>query len=149
MVSERFEYLVACQMYGEQVRSSKQQHSQASQALPLSDPPSPLPSRQKRSGDTKADDVDLLLELHPGLRVVYVDRTPPPSAPRELGGGGEATYDAVLLVSEGGRGVEHARVRLPGNPILGEGKPENQNIGLPFTRGVEVDDTRHESGRLF
>ena len=105
VVSDRFEYLVACQMYGE----------------------------QKREGDAKADDIDLLLRMHPGLRVAYVDRTPP-----AVGSAGEGTFDAVLLVSDGSRGVEMARVRLPGNPILGEGKPENQNVGLPFTRGSKL-----------
>lgn len=27
------------------------------------------------------------------------------------------------------------RVKLPGNPIVGEGKPENQNHAIIFTRG--------------
>ena len=30
---------------------------------------------------------------------------------------------------------ELSRVALPGNPILGEGKPENQNLGMAFTTG--------------
>ena len=28
------------------------------------------------------------------------------------------------------------RVRLPGFPIVGEGKPENQNLGMPFATGL-------------
>ena len=41
---------------------------------------------------------------------------------------------SVLVRSDGDGGVlEEARVRLPGNPILGEGKPENQNCALPST----------------
>lgn len=31
--------------------------------------------------------------------------------------------------------VEVYRVRLPGNPVIGEGKPENQNHAIIFTRG--------------
>ena len=27
------------------------------------------------------------------------------------------------------------RVKLPGNPMIGEGKPENQNHAIVFTRG--------------
>ena len=27
------------------------------------------------------------------------------------------------------------RIRLPGNPIVGEGKPENQNLGIVYARG--------------
>jgi callose synthase len=70
--------------------------------------------------------------MHPGLRVAYVDRTPSRD-------GREATYDAVLLTSDdAGVVCEAGRVRLPGNPILGEGKPENQNVAMPFTRGEKV-----------
>jgi callose synthase len=29
-------------------------------------------------------------------------------------------------------------IKLPGNPILGEGKPENQNHAVIFTRGDAV-----------
>ena len=46
---------------------------------------------------------------------------------------------AVLVRSDGDGGVlEESRLRLPGNPILGEGKPENQNAALPFTRGEKI-----------
>ena len=31
--------------------------------------------------------------------------------------------------------VEVYRVQLPGMPVLGEGKPENQNHAIIFTRG--------------
>jgi 1,3-beta-glucan synthase component len=30
------------------------------------------------------------------------------------------------------------RVQLPGNPVVGEGKPENQNHAIIFTRGENV-----------
>ena len=123
LATSRFEYLVACQMYGE----------------------------QRRLSDPKADDVELLLRLHPGLRVAYVDRaapTPVAAPPHHEhvyaraavdGDDDGATYDAVLLVSDAqGVARETARVRLPCNPILGEGKPENQNVGMPFTRGGKV-----------
>ena len=29
-------------------------------------------------------------------------------------------------------------IKLPGNPILGEGKPENQNHAVIFTRGDAI-----------
>ena len=41
----------------------------------------------------------------------------------------------LLRSGHNGEVAEAARVRLPGPAILGEGKPENQNVGLPFTRG--------------
>ena len=28
------------------------------------------------------------------------------------------------------------RIRLPGNPIVGEGKPENQNLGIVYAKGI-------------
>ncbi|VVB07526.1 unnamed protein product, partial [Arabis nemorensis] len=31
--------------------------------------------------------------------------------------------------------LEYFRIKLPGNPIIGEGKPENQNHAIIFTRG--------------
>ena len=105
LIKSRFEFVVSCQMYGE----------------------------QKMAGEAKADDVDLLLRMHEGLRVAYIARTP-----ADPTSGAEATFDAVLLVSTGGRAVETARVRLPGDPIVGEGKPENQNVGMPFTRGAKL-----------
>lgn len=30
------------------------------------------------------------------------------------------------------------RVKLPGNPVFGEGKPENQNHAMMFTRGEHI-----------
>ena len=44
---------------------------------------------------------------------------------------GEVEYYSVELQKE----VEVYRVRLPGPVKLGEGKPENQNHALIFTRG--------------
>ena len=64
LAASRFEFVVSCQMYGE----------------------------QKRAGDPKADDVDLLLSLHEGLRVAYVDRTPANAM-----SGGEASMRAIRL----------------------------------------------------
>lgn len=45
--------------------------------------------------------------------------------------------------SQGRRGHRDAmqevyRIKLPGNPVVGEGKPENQNHAIIFTRGEYV-----------
>ena len=54
-------------------------------------------------------------------------------------GGGADQYAAVLVGSDGAGGLrELGRVALPGMPILGEGKPENQSLGLTFTRGAKL-----------
>ncbi len=65
---------------------------------------------------------------------------PKPVNPKSWGAGAEKGVDAVLIaVSEEGSTIEElGRVAFPGNPILGEGKPENQNIALTFTRGHRV-----------
>ena len=45
----------------------------------------------------------------------------------------------MLIAGDGAGGVrELSRVALPGMPIIGEGKPENQNLGLQFARGRRV-----------
>ena len=55
------------------------------------------------------------------------------------GGAGTDEFAAVLVTSDGAGGLsELGRVALPGMPILGEGKPENQNLGLTFTRGTKL-----------
>ena len=49
---------------------------------------------------------------------------------------GASVFYSVLVKSDGrGKIQEIYRVRLPGNPVLGEGKPENQNHAMIFTRG--------------
>lgn len=39
---------------------------------------------------------------------------------------------------ENGCVQEVYRVKLPGNPVVGEGKPENQNHAVIFTRGEHL-----------
>jgi callose synthase len=43
-------------------------------------------------------------------------------------------FFSVLLKSEHGQIQEVYRIRLPGNPLLGEGKPENQARVPQFTQ---------------
>lgn len=52
------------------------------------------------------------------------------------GGGGTAGKKGG---GGGDRGIQEVyRVKLPGNPVVGEGKPENQNHAMIFTRGEHV-----------
>lgn len=90
-------------------------------------------SEQLAAGDSRAADIDLLMRKYPNWRVSYVDTIRPPA-----GSGTEPRYDCVLVKSDGDEIVEVYRYELPGNPLVGEGKPENQNIALPFTRGEYV-----------
>ncbi|RHY34730.1 hypothetical protein DYB32_000706 [Aphanomyces invadans] len=76
----------------------------------------------------QAQDIDYLLMKHPGLRVAYVD------GPKKVKDG-PPKYFSVLIRGIGDKIVEVYRVELPGDPIIGEGKPENQNHAIIFTRG--------------
>ncbi|OQR84104.1 callose synthase [Achlya hypogyna] len=82
--------------------------------------------QQKAAGAPQARDIDVLLRKHSGLRVAYVDKA------------ATGAYFSVLLRAVGDLVVEVYRVQLPGNPILGEGKPENQNHAVIFSRGEFV-----------
>ncbi|KAF1792398.1 1,3-beta-glucan synthase subunit FKS1-like, domain-1 [Phytophthora cactorum] len=88
---------------------------------------------QLAAGDSRAADIDLLMRKYPNWRVSYVDTIRPPA-----GSGTEPRFDCVLVKSDGDEIVEVYRYELPGNPMVGEGKPENQNVALPFTRGEYV-----------
>lgn len=118
LVKRKFTYVVACQIYG----------------------------RQKRNNDSKAHDIEFLLHRFPNLRVAYIDEI-------RFNYHKDHSYFAVLVKStsettdsgdddvegEEKQTVEEVyRIRLPGNPILGEGKPENQNAAIIFTRGESL-----------
>ena len=106
LVHSKFEYVVTCQKYGEQRRSTA------------------------ASDIDKADAIDdLRREYAANLRVAFVDD---PKAEKE-----QPHYSSVLLgvESESQRDLVLYKVRLPGNPIIGEGKPENQNHAMIFAHG--------------
>ncbi|GLD94826.1 hypothetical protein PINS_up003451 [Pythium insidiosum] len=94
--------------------------------------------KHRKENKPQADDIDYLLREHPNLRVAYVDAIPTQN--------GENMFDTVLIKSEEGEIVEVYRYQLPGDPILGEGKPENQNNALQFTRGefIQTIDMNQE-----
>ena len=107
----KFNYVVACQVYGQ----------------------------MRKNMEHKADDIEFLLARHPNLRVTYIDNV---RVNRE----GDLNYYSVLIKHDptavpadcGSKGYavkEVYRIKLPGNPVLGEGKPENQNHSLIFSRG--------------
>lgn len=83
----------------------------------------------KRNQDPKADDIEKLMHRFPHMRVAYIDSI-------RINRAGESTNYSVLLKSDGRGNIQEVyRVRLPGNPVIGEGKPENQNHAMIFTRG--------------
>nr|CAB3451615.1 unnamed protein product [Digitaria exilis] len=109
----KFTYVVSCQQYG----------------------------IQKRSGDQRAQDILRLMTTYPSLRVAYIDEVEEPSKDRNKKI--EKVYYSALVKAavtkpdDPGQKLDQDiyRIKLPGNAILGEGKPENQNHAIIFTRG--------------
>ncbi|XVF58775.1 hypothetical protein PTKIN_Ptkin07bG0093800 [Pterospermum kingtungense] len=84
---------------------------------------------QKRSGDRRATDILNLMVNNPSLRVAYIDEI------EREGGRGQKVYYSVLVKGVDNLDQEIYRIKLPGVAKLGEGKPENQNHAIIFTRG--------------
>ncbi|KAK9991306.1 hypothetical protein SO802_026291 [Lithocarpus litseifolius] len=84
---------------------------------------------QKRSGDRRATDILNLMVNNPSLRVAYIDEV------EEREGGVHKVYYSVLVKAVDNLDQEIYRIKLPGSAKIGEGKPENQNHALVFTRG--------------
>ncbi|KAL0418553.1 UNVERIFIED_CONTAM: Callose synthase 3 [Sesamum radiatum] len=112
----KFTYVVSCQLYG----------------------------IQKRSGDPRAQDILRLMTTYPSLRVAYIDEVEEPSKDRSKKVNDKVYYSTLVKAalpksnsSEPGQNLDQViyRIKLPGPAILGEGKPENQNHAIIFTRG--------------
>ncbi|KAA8515256.1 hypothetical protein F0562_018514 [Nyssa sinensis] len=86
----------------------------------------------KGKGDHRANEILYLMKNNEALRVAYVDEV---YLRRE-----EVEYYSVLVKYDQQlkKEVEIYRIRLPGPLKLGEGKPENQNHAIIFTRGDAV-----------
>ena len=94
----------------------------------------------KRNQDHKAEDIEHLMHRYPHMRIAYIDSI-------RINRSGASNYYSVLVKSDGKGSVQEIyRIRLPGNPIIGEGKPENQNHAMIFTRGefVQTIDMNQE-----
>nr|QKN22531.1 callose synthase 12 [Urtica dioica subsp. dioica] len=87
---------------------------------------------QKAEKKPQAEDILYLMKTNEALRVAYVDEV---STGRD-----EKDYYSVLVKYDQklDREVEIYRVKLPGPLKIGEGKPENQNHAIIFTRGDAV-----------
>ncbi|GJN41149.1 hypothetical protein PR202_gn00486 [Eleusine coracana subsp. coracana] len=69
---------------------------------------------------------------NPSLRVAFIDEVEAPAG----NGTTEKTYYSVLVKGGEKYDEEIYRIKLPGKPTgIGEGKPENQNHAIIFTRG--------------
>ncbi|CAD6212301.1 unnamed protein product [Miscanthus lutarioriparius] len=104
----KFTYVVSCQIYGQQKQMKKQE----------------------------AADIALLLQRNEALRVAFIHEED------NISRDGKATtkeyYSKLVKADVHGKDQEIYCIKLPGNPKLGEGKPENQNHAIIFTRGDAV-----------
>ncbi|KAG5045976.1 hypothetical protein JHK86_015382 [Glycine max] len=85
---------------------------------------------QKCSGDRHATEILNLMVNNPSVRVAYIDEVE-----KREGGKVQKVYYSVLIKAVGNLDQEIFRIKLPGPAKIGEGKPENQNHAIIFTRG--------------
>ncbi|XWS12648.1 hypothetical protein CRYUN_Cryun37aG0108100 [Craigia yunnanensis] len=91
-----------------------------------------LYGRQKAKGENHAEEILNLMKNNEALRVAYVDEV-------QLGRDEDEYYSVLVKYDQQlQREVEIYRIRLPGPLKLGEGKPENQNHAIIFTRGDAI-----------
>ncbi|KAL6286951.1 hypothetical protein ACE6H2_011341 [Prunus campanulata] len=103
----KFTYVVSCQMYGAQKIS---------------------PEARDKSCYTN---ILKLMLTYPSLRVAYID-----TREEHVNGKSQKAYFSVLVKGGDKWDEEIYRIKLPGPPtVIGEGKPENQNHAIIFTRG--------------
>lgn len=90
--------------------------------------------KQKEEQKQEAADIALLMQQNEALRVAFID------AVESLKDGKVHTdyYSKLVKADINGKDKEIYSIKLPGNPKLGEGKPENQNHAIIFTRGNAV-----------
>ncbi|XP_057422591.1 callose synthase 9 [Lotus japonicus] len=90
--------------------------------------------KQKEEQKPEAADIALLMQRNEALRVAYIDVV------ETLRDGRVNTeyYSKLVKADINGKDKEIYSLKLPGNPKIGEGKPENQNHAIIFTRGNAV-----------
>ncbi|KAJ2782842.1 1,3-beta-D-glucan synthase [Coemansia javaensis] len=77
---------------------------------------------------------DFLLRTYPDLQIAYLEEVPA-AGEGELPRIYSCLIDGHSEVGADGRRKPYYRIQLPGNPILGDGKSDNQNHAIIFTRG--------------
>ncbi|XP_043693355.1 callose synthase 3-like [Telopea speciosissima] len=98
----------------------------------------------KRSGNARAQDILRLMTTYPSLRVAYIDEVEETSKDKSKRINRKVYYSALVKAAPKSPNTSELvqqldqviyRIKLPGPAILGEGKPENQNHAIIFTRG--------------
>ncbi|KAG6787620.1 hypothetical protein POTOM_003663 [Populus tomentosa] len=90
--------------------------------------------KQKEDQKPEAADIALLMQRNEALRVAFIDEV----ESLKDGKVHREYYSKLVKADINGKDKEIYSVKLPGNPKLGEGKPENQNHAIIFTRGNAI-----------
>ncbi|KAI5600221.1 hypothetical protein BDE02_01G011500 [Populus trichocarpa] len=90
--------------------------------------------KQKEDQKPEAADIALLMQRNEALRVAFIDEV----ESLKDGNVHREYYSKLVKADINGKDKEIYSVKLPGNPKLGEGKPENQNHAIIFTRGNAI-----------
>ncbi|WPH04294.1 1,3-beta-glucan synthase component fks1 [Acrodontium crateriforme] len=93
--------------------------------------------RYAKFSKEERENAEFLLRAYPDLQIAYLDEEPPANEgedPRLY----SALIDGHSEIMENGMRRPKFRVMLSGNPILGDGKSDNQNHCLIFYRGEYI-----------
>ncbi|MCO5610096.1 hypothetical protein L7F22_064331 [Adiantum nelumboides] len=90
--------------------------------------------QQKQKQDHRAADVLYLMQKNEALRVAFIDTVEVLKDQKTH----KEFFSKLVKADINGKDQEVYKIKLPGNPKLGEGKPENQNHAIVFTRGEAV-----------
>ncbi|KAF3791007.1 Callose synthase 10 [Nymphaea thermarum] len=91
--------------------------------------------QQKQKKAPEAADIALLLQRNEALRVAFIHVEENVTSDGRVS---EEYYSKLVKADVHGKDQEIYSIKLPGNPKLGEGKPENQNHAIIFTRGDAI-----------
>ncbi|RPD75871.1 1,3-beta-glucan synthase [Lentinus tigrinus ALCF2SS1-7] len=91
--------------------------------------------RYSKFNREEQENAEFLLRAYPDLQIAYLEEEPPRKE-----GGDPRLFSALIdghseFIADTGRRRPKFRIELPGNPILGDGKSDNQNHAIIFYRG--------------
>ncbi|KZV64948.1 glycosyltransferase family 48 protein [Peniophora sp. CONT] len=102
--------------------------------------------RYAKFNKEEKENAEFLLRAYPDLQIAYLDEEPGATK------GADPKLYSVLIdghseIDEEGRRRPKFRIELPGNPILGDGKSDNQNHAIIFHRGeyLQVIDANQDN----